>query len=575
MEISVKNSQKVYPATASATSFKGRAKSQKPDSVSLSSEAQIKSAQAKLEKVASDYLDKNLQLGKPLIVTAERDFIPFANILQKAAYQKGSGLVSVKIVEPNIEKLKAKYGGTDFEAPTKSADKLRSLGAVEVNVNEISPYATLSKAEKAGIIGTIRPAYSPALEKALKINPKDIIDTDLNLQPGQPLSIRAEREHEKNVERIVEYALKKSPRPVSVTYTNNTSDINFYTYAPDKAFEVAAENTKNVYEEIIGKEVARLIFDGEDATALDAVPSDRISAYNKFAAEAKKPYATKIYETQWCVYYAPTTLSAKDAYPEGKTPMGSLELAAKDVKKLTRVGEHKEHFEKLQAVAAKVNALDIDQVHLYSLDPKTGEKDGKTDLYVGMNPKARFAAASELSKNGVLYYPNIPSEEVFSSPDNTRTNGVVSATKPLVLNGKVVEGIRFEFKDGKVQSVHADTNEELLKNHIADNENADRLGEIALVAGSPIYDTGRLFYNTLLDENATCHLAIGSSFDECIDGMSEITDDDEKDKYRAANNFNYSTAHNDFMVGGKDVVVEAICRDGSKVTLIKDNKYQI
>ncbi len=131
------------------------------------------------------------------------------------------------------------------------------------------------------------------------------------------------------------------------------------------------------------------------------------------------------------------------------------------------------------------------------------------------------------------------------------------------------------FENGKAVEVYADKNEELWREHIKSAEGGDMLGEVALVANSPIFHTGRVFNNTLLDENAACHIAIGAGFDDCLDGAEDIKDYKERQKYMNENNINDSNIHTDFMIGGPNVVVEGVKEDGSKVTLIKDNQFQI
>ena len=192
-----------------------------------------------------------------------------------------------------------------------------------------------------------------------------------------------------------------------------------------------------------------------------------------------------------------------------------------------------------------------------------------------MHDKSRFRAAAKNTDDGVQYMANTPTEEVFSSPDKTKTNGWVSTTLPLCLNGNLVEGIRMRFENGKAVEVYADKNEELWREHIKSAEGGDMLGEVALVANSPIFHTGRVFNNTLLDENAACHIAIGAGFDDCLDGAEDIKDYKERQKYMNENNINDSNIHTDFMIGGPNVVVEGVKEDGTKVTLIKDNQFQI
>ena len=185
----------------------------------------------------------------------------------------------------------------------------------------------------------------------------------------------------------------------------------------------------------------------------------------------------------------------------------------------------------------------------------------------------KFEAGGEYTLGGVYYNPNMPTEECFTSPDKNSANGVVMATKPLSVMGSVVSDFGFRFKDGKIVEVISNKPEEkvLLEKLISLDEGASRLGEVALVPfDSPINQTGLLFYSTLYDENACCHLAIGRAFNECIRDFSSLTEEEIKNV-----GLNTSMIHVDFMIGSEDLSIKALTYNNEEVVIFKDGNWAI
>ncbi len=187
-----------------------------------------------------------------------------------------------------------------------------------------------------------------------------------------------------------------------------------------------------------------------------------------------------------------------------------------------------------------------------------------TDLTVGLLPTSKFLAAEFQTVDGIDHMPNIPSEEIFSVPDPARTSGLVTATKPLVLGGSIISGLVVEFKDGKAVRIDADQNAEILRGYCERDEGASRLGEVALVDGDGrIGKLGTTFFDTLLDENAASHIALGSAYGMCLDG------DGDREK------INLSRIHVDFMIGSAEVVVSGINGDGGRTELLAAGEWQL
>ena len=186
-----------------------------------------------------------------------------------------------------------------------------------------------------------------------------------------------------------------------------------------------------------------------------------------------------------------------------------------------------------------------------------------TDLTVGLLPSAKWASAGFTTADGIYYVANMPTEEIFTSPDARRADGTVRSTMPLSFSGQLIRGLELTLKDGRIVNVNAEAGAELIRSQIASVENADRLGELALVTGeSRVGQTGTLFYNTLFDENATCHIAFGAGLEYCFDG-------------EPGEGMNTCDIHVDFMIGGPELEVDALLADGTAVPLIRDEVWQL
>ena len=556
------------------------------DKVELSATKETnQTPETKMLSAVNKILDEDIKLEKAqsVVVKADKTHVPFLKVFAEEAYKRGAKDVHVEIAQPEIDALQKQYcKEPDFAYKQKRAEYYEKQGANTITFDANNdPYklSKLSAKETEEVKKTVKAEIPEHIEKKLSdaFNEKEVFHTLLNVQKGQPISISAERQHEKNVLKFVEYAYKNGSGPIEVNFTEPGDPVGKakLKYASEDALKDVPSYVADTWQERVDRKTARLFLEGKDPEGMSDVDPKRIVMQSKAINEVVKPIRKSGPESQWNIIYAPTTMSVKKTYADVSDPMKALEMAAEDAKNINRVGGLKAHAQKLMSVADKMNDYHFKEIHFYSIDPETKQPDGKTDLHVGMHDKSRFRAAAKNTDDGIEYMANTPTEEVFSSPDKTKTNGWVSTTLPLCLNGNLVEGIRMRFENGKAVEVYADKNQELWREHIKSAEGGDMLGEVALVANSPIFHTGRVFNNTLLDENAACHIAVGAGFDDCLDGAEDIKDYKERQKYMNENNINDSNIHTDFMIGGPNVVVEGVKEDGTKVTLIKDNQFQI
>lgn len=537
----------------------------------------------KMEVYAVKLLQESgLKENQPVYIEADSKYLPFMNILAREAYKKGSGMVKVDAKEPELEKLKQKYNITE-EFDYKKQERKEFENALKLTFDDKNdPYkkAGVKDFEVKAELEKIYPPIPKNVRNEFKMNPQEIFKTALDIHEGEPVLISGEREHLPYIVDMVDYLYSQNKtKLVDVKFTND-SDKYFLQYAKDDLLTKVPQSSIDMDKEYYEKDTARLFLDGEDPNRLEDVDSERIVKRSLANSKARKKYRNlESAHNPWLIYYAPTTKSCKEVYSEYNDPIDALSHAYKDANKINRVGNLEEHVETLKARADKMNEImnnGYRTLHYVSVDPETKKPDGKTDFKITMSPKSEFKAAREEMKrfnhNPIV---NIPTEEVFTAPLANSAQGRIAATMPLSLNGKIVDGIVLNFKDGKVVDVSATKNAEMLKEHIKSHENADRLGEVALVAGSPIAKTGRLFNSTLLDENAACHLALGNAYPDCVDGAMGIDDYDEQQKYLKGLNINSSTTHNDFMVGGPNVYIYAENADGKSIPVIQDDKFML
>ena len=391
----------------------------------------------------------------------------------------------------------------------------------------------------------------------------------LNVQKGQEENITSGLDQPEYVSYEVEECYKSGASKVRVDWSYMPITKINYTYRTLESLSEVTEEEIARFKHRVDKLPCRLWLDSDDPDGLDGTDSEKISKANIARFPIIKPYRDAVEnKEQWCIAAVPGKEWAKKIYPQLATN-DAVEKLWEDILYCSRVdgdpiAAWKKHNENLAKRCKFLNDYKFDRLEYKSANG--------TDFTVGLNPVGKFNGGGERTIGQRVYFnPNIPSEEVFTTPVRGIADGKVVATKPLSYQGKLIENFWMKFKDGKVVEVYAEKNQDLLEKMVSMDEGAAYLGECALIAyDSPINNTGILFYNTLFDENASCHLALGRGFNDCIEGYENLSVE-ECEKLGV----NSSMIHVDFMIGSKDMSIIGVTKDGKIVQIFKDGNWVI
>ena len=315
--------------------------------------------------------------------------------------------------------------------------------------------------------------------------------------------------------------------------------------------------------------VATLYIDSSDPDALKGVNQNKIAKARMKSYPKIKPYIDSIDgKYKWCIGAIPGPAWAKKVFP-GVPEEEAIEKLWEAIFKTARVDgiDAVENWNKHNAdlIDKRTKLHDLDLVELHY------EASNGTNFTVGLIPGMLWGAGIEETRDKHTFNPNIPSEEVFTTPMRGKAEGLLVASKPLSYMGELIEDFSIRFKDGKVCEVKARKGQKLLETMVKMDEGASMLGEVALIPfESPINETGILFYNTLFDENAACHVALGAGFRDCYPDAGDMTTEELLEK-----GVNDSMIHVDFMIGTKDLEIVGTSFDGKKTVIFKDGNWAI
>ena len=394
-----------------------------------------------------------------------------------------------------------------------------------------------------------------------------VVRAGLNLQKGQDLVMTAPVIALPLARAITAEAYRAGAGLVTVLLSDDDLTLARYENAHDDSFDAAPTWLMNGMAEAFKSGAARMAIYAEDPELLAGQDPAHVSRAAMAHSKAYKPAAEYIsgFAVNWSICSYPNPKWAARVFPdlpvaEATEKLAQAIYAASRVTGDDPVADWKAHTETLAERRDWLNAQAFDALHFRA--------DG-TDLTVGLGVNHRWLGGAVTGQNGVTYVPNLPTEEVFTTPDNRRTDGVVTASKPLALQGNLVENIRMEFKDGRAVNATADTGEDLLNELISRDDGAARLGEVALVPHkSPISESGVLFLNTLYDENAACHIAMGRAYATAIEGGQQMNPQELAD-----HGANDSIIHVDWMIGTKDMDIDGIGKDGSRTPVFRDGNW--
>lgn len=393
------------------------------------------------------------------------------------------------------------------------------------------------------------------------------IKTGVALQPGQDLIITSPLEAAPLVRRLAFHAYKQGCGIVTPLYTDPKVTLLRYENAQKNSFDKATDWLFEGIGAAFDNNTARLAIVGEDPMLLSEQDPEDISRVNQAVSKASSPVRERItrFDVNWNIIAWPGTQWAKRVFPNLAAEDAQKELA-NAIFKASRVDGHdprgawRAHNANLRKRTDWLNSNGFAALHFY------GEG---TDLTVGLADGHEWMGGASVARNGVTCNPNIPSEEVFTTPHALKVNGYVRSTKPLSHQGSLIEDISVTFKDGCITKASASKGQEVFLKLIDTDEGARRLGEVALVPhSSPISQSNLLFYNTLFDENAACHIALGQCYSKCFKNGDTLSKDEVVQR-----GGNSSMIHVDWMIGSQSINIDGLDEAGSATAVFRNGEW--
>ncbi len=375
-----------------------------------------------------------------------------------------------------------------------------------------------------------------------------------NVQQGQTVFVLSRIDHAPLARAITRAAYQAGAKYVDVSYRDPHVRKAMIELGPDEALTYTPEWLKTLTHANAGNALVATTGDPEPELLAD-LDGERVGRA-QMKAIVEIGHAQMVERSvNWTVVGVPNDGWATQMF--GEPDVDRLWEAVAFCTRLDEpdpVEAWREHMARLEARAAKLNALGLDAIHY---------RGPGTDLTVGLLGNARWMSALFHTASGIEYVPNMPTEEIFTTPDCRRAEGTVRSSRPLALLGDVVEGLQLTVRDGRIVDVQAEKGADVVRGQLASDESAPRFGEIALVDGtSRVGRTGTTFFDTLYDENATCHIAYGFGIPEVFDG-------------EPGEGMNVSSVHTDFMVGGPELEVDGLTKEGKAIPILREDTWQL
>ncbi|MDO4576194.1 MAG: aminopeptidase [Planctomycetia bacterium] len=395
---------------------------------------------------------------------------------------------------------------------------------------------------------------------------KLLVRKGINVQPGQNVVILAELDQPEFVTQCVEECYAAGAAKVVVDWTHLPITRS---HSEHRTLEVMSRLEKWEMEKWqwqLETLPAKLYLDSEDPDGLSGIDQDKYTKAQQAIRTAIKPIRDRMENRYaWCIAAVPGKAWAKKMFPHFPAEHATEELWNAILYASRAWGDPianwDAHNEELISRCSYLNGLGLESLHYTASNG--------TDFTVGLLEDGRFCGGMEKTLSGVPFNPNIPSEEIFTSPRSGDAEGILYASKPLSWQGEVIDRFWVRFAQGRVVDVGAEKNESLLRQMVSMDAGAAKLGEVALIPhDSPISNSGLLFYNTLFDENASCHVALGKGFSNCLRGYENLTQEQA-----TARGINDSLIHVDFMIGTSDLNILGRTRDGRDVPIFTQGNW--
>lgn len=407
-------------------------------------------------------------------------------------------------------------------------------------------------------------------QETLKKYAHTLLKYGVNLQQDQTLVISVDVENKDFAVIVTEEAYELGAKEVVLNWRCSPIARQRLLHAKESVLEKPANWIPEFYKQYIDDKAGFLSLISANPKALEGIPTDRISLQSRNLNKVLSFYHTAIMNSSvtWCVASVPTVLWADLLGYEG-TDEEKIDQLWATLLKLCRIegieakDTYRHHMAKLRRRCEALNKLDLKSLR-YTCE-------NGTNLLLELPKGHIWLGGEESSKDGTIFNANIPTEEVFSAPQYNGVNGVVHSTKPLIYHGNTISDFSFTFKEGKIVEYTAKEGYEVLKELVETDEGSHYLGEVALVDHfSPISQSNQIFYETLFDENASCHLAIGASYPTCLKNSDDLSEEELKER-----GLNHSLTHVDFMIGHERMNIKGYTRDGQAVDIMIDGRLQV